>query len=426
MSLRLDRQILSKLNSLLRRRARFSFLICFGSVVFAFASAAIATQYEALPSPLKEISETNSAFRKGAHWDGADGAMTVRLSHGKVLWLFGDTWVRSRKNDRSSSRTMINNSVAIEERPVWKRCDHIYEGPGSFDRLNVGQSDWSYWYGNTPDKPESMFKSSEKGVYYWPGCGAVYGDKLFLILKKIRHMENPDPLFAFDWFGEDLLTVTNIDAPPTLWKYTAKALSAPTHEVQFGLGCTTDEKYFYSLCYLEESAKSAKKTILARILLSDLESSKNWQYFCGSDKPAKVAWHTDFRGAKNLFPDGGPEMSLFHHKGLGCFVSVYQAPLSNMVIARFSRKIEGPWSAPLALYDVPPISLKDGQKALVYAGKAHEHLSNGFQIGFTYCANPGGIKEHETNSTIYFPTAKTKKVSPQDVQKLMDAAESSK
>lgn len=374
-------------------------------------------------SPLSDVEKVNFAFRGAKHWKGSDGAMTVRIGDGKILWLFGDTWIKGLGD--GASRTMINNSVAIEERPVWTKGSRIYMGMrDTFDRLKILDATWTFWYRGTPDKPESMFKPKEEGTYYWPGCGATNSsDKLFLILKKIRPKKNADPLFAFDWFGEDLVVVSNRDVPPSGWTYKTIPISSERHEVQFGLGCMSDNEYLYSLCYLQETPNAQKKTILARILWADLESAKNWEYFCGSDNAKQTPWNADFHAAKNLFPDGGPEISLFHHNGLGCYVCVYQAPFSNQVIARFSRKVEGPYSAPLVLYDVPPIVLHGGKKALVYAGKAHEHLSTEAQIGFTYCANPGGIEDHKANPGIYFPKAMSKAVGPQDVQKLMDAAE---
>lgn len=406
-----------------------------GSLLVAGAAIANADT-EPVEAPLSEAANINLALRKAKHWKGSDGAITVNLGRGKTLWLFGDTWIRGLAEDAGagtgsshgsnrSPQTMINNSIAIEARPIRENGSHTFVGmKDTFDRLKVGDNTWTFWYRGTPDKPESMFKPKENGAYYWPGCGATNSsDKLFLIMKKIRPKENADPLFAFDWFGEDLVVVKNRDIPPSGWTYSAKSISSERHEVQFGLGCMSDDNYLYSLCYLQETPNAQKKTILARISWSDLEDAKNWEYSCGADASPKSSWQKDFRLAKNLFADGAPEMSLSYHPWFKCYICVYQAPLSKLVVARFARKIEGPWSAPMSLFDVPSIQRADGKAALIYAGKAHEHMFEKDRIGFTYCANPGGIKDHEENPQIYYPTAISKTVAMADVEKLLNAAE---
>ena len=412
----------------------FCWVIFASGLAFANADAA------PLEPQLDEAEKINFALRKAKHWKGSDGAMTVNIGHGKTLWLFGDTWIKGYGDSAEASagpagisrsgpgpRTMINNSIAIEEIPVWQKCSHIFVGMrDTFDRLKIGDSTWTFWYRGTPDKPESMFKPKEVGAYYWPGCGATNSsDKLFLIMKKVRPKENADPLFAFDWFGEDLVVVKNRDIPPSGWTYTSTTISSEQHEVQFGLGCTGDSDYFYSLCYLQRESNPEKKTILARILWSDLEAAKNWEYLYAADSSSSSQWRRGAMGAKNVFPDGAPEMSIFFHRGLQCYVTVYQPPLSRKVAARFARKIEGPWSASMNLYESPQIKRKDGKEALIYAGKAHEHMSAEHEIGFTYCANPGGAEDHERNPEIYFPTALSVPVAMADVQALLDAAEES-
>ncbi|SHI65284.1 hypothetical protein SAMN05444280_104116 [Tangfeifania diversioriginum] len=35
----------------------------------------------------------NSIFKKDKYWRGADGAATIELGQGKILWLFSDTFI---------------------------------------------------------------------------------------------------------------------------------------------------------------------------------------------------------------------------------------------------------------------------------------------------------------------------------------------
>jgi len=53
-------------------------------------------------------------FRRDPRWLGADAALSVPLSKGRSLWLFGDTFVAiSSANVRSESK-MVRNTVAIQ------------------------------------------------------------------------------------------------------------------------------------------------------------------------------------------------------------------------------------------------------------------------------------------------------------------------
>lgn len=416
--------------------ARRTWLATICLMVFVFSAwlvvdypiAKLPIAIAATPAKTRVINFTdlNEAFRGAKFWNGADGAMTVRLSPSRTLWLFGDTWVKTSSSS-GEPRKMINNSVAIESYMFDEKleCGLLdQQFSKSPDILHIGNLHWSYWFGE-PENPKSVFAPKEDGVWYWPGCGAVYGDKLYLILKKIRKKDDPNPLFQFDWFGEDLVIVNNPMEPPSQWFYTIHPLGNSSHEIQYGLACTTDDKFFYSACYLQETPAAPKKTILARISLGRLSNKHltNWEYCSQNSRSTEGAWNADSHKATDIVPDGGPEMSLFFEKGTNCYIAVYQPPFSPKVNLRAARKIEGPWSEPLTIFKVPQIRLGDGQpNALIYAGKAHEHLTVGSGIGFTYCANPGGLEAHEKNPEVYFPTARFQPITRQTLPNLLHAA----
>lgn len=58
----------------------------------------------------------DSIFKKDNYWRGADGAATVELSAGKILWLFSDTFIdQDGTGKRSNAKNMIRNSIAIQD-----------------------------------------------------------------------------------------------------------------------------------------------------------------------------------------------------------------------------------------------------------------------------------------------------------------------
>lgn len=368
-----------------------------------------------------EYRSINEALRSATYWAGADGAMTIELSPTKTLWLFGDTWITGGHKQGTPHRKMINNSLAIQN----FSCESNQSNTQSFDNVCIDSTCWSFWHKGKLNDPESVFKPNDANSYYWPGCGTVYDGKLYLLLKRIRRKDNPDPLFQFDWYADDLLIVSNHEEPPNKWVYTIHPLSDSKHDVEYALACTKDKEYLYSLCYLKTKSSETKKTILARIAWKNLaaQDCSRWQYWCASDGRPQGSWEADFHNAKNLIPDCGPEASLFFHKGLNCFLCVYQPPLSPEVKLRVSRKVEGPWSEPLEIYRVPPRRLKDGTTALTYAAKAHESLSTGNKIVFSYCENPGGLEQHAQNPGVYFPTVRNYTAATEKVRQLLEAAD---
>ena len=86
----------------------------------------------------------NTIFKKDRYWRGADGAATVELSAGRVLWLFSDTFIdQDGTGKRANSKTMIRNSIAIQDSHSLK-------------------SKLTYYFKGTKQKPDDFFKVSGK------------------------------------------------------------------------------------------------------------------------------------------------------------------------------------------------------------------------------------------------------------------------
>ena len=58
--------------------------------------------------------EADALFHRDPRWLGADGASSVDLGAGRVLWLFDDTFVATCASGDRSQATMVRNTVAIQ------------------------------------------------------------------------------------------------------------------------------------------------------------------------------------------------------------------------------------------------------------------------------------------------------------------------
>ena len=56
----------------------------------------------------------DAVFDRTSGWTGGDVAGTVDLGHGRVLWLFGDTWIgKVAEGAHIPGSDMVNNSVGL-------------------------------------------------------------------------------------------------------------------------------------------------------------------------------------------------------------------------------------------------------------------------------------------------------------------------
>jgi hypothetical protein len=59
-------------------------------------------------------SAADALFRTNRKWLGADGAYSIDLGDGRVLWLFGDTFISTSFLNTRRIAKMVRNSVGIQ------------------------------------------------------------------------------------------------------------------------------------------------------------------------------------------------------------------------------------------------------------------------------------------------------------------------
>lgn len=286
-------------------------------------------------------------FYSTTGWTGGDGAYSVDLGEGRILWLFGDTFTAPIVDGKRSSLAMIHNSFAITE----------------------GDQVTFYPHALHPDEP---------GSYYWPSAGALVGDKLYLFEKRIRDLPDGPPGLSFEWLGDDLLQIENWRDPPDQWRI---ARREPV-QVHAGIACLAwnSDLYAYGL---HDGA----------VVLARYQVTTGW----GTGYWGGCRWEEDPSRAAPLFRGAGAEMSVFPYRGQ--LLAVYtEGGLGTRIVGRTAPEPQGPWSEPFELYRVT-----DGEGLLVYAGKAHSALSTPETLVLSYCRNIGALEAHRDRPEVYFP-----------------------
>jgi hypothetical protein len=318
--------------------------------------------------------EADVLFHQDPHWLGADDAYSVDLSGGRVLWLFGDTFVATSDAGLRSQSVMVHNTVAIQT------------------GYDPSQARIAFCWESTDAGPGAYFGGDDGGEWYWPGHGVMVGGQLVVFLSRIASSSGGLGFQAAGW------TAVRIDDPqdePTLWRPTYLATPTETLGVTFGetvvdwdgglwVFGAEDQSYAVHVIRWPDSAVAA----------GDLSSPEWWTpsgwvpYASLSASPAP------------LFSDGATELRVQPDPHSAGWIEVQTAGFGAATLdVRTSPSLTGPWGSLSAVY-MPPEATRSG--ILIYAGKSHPELL-GASVVATYATNDSAFATLVADQTLYFP-----------------------
>jgi hypothetical protein len=320
--------------------------------------------------------EADRLFHSDPLWLGGDGAFSIDLGKGRVLWLFGDSFIASKPGDKRIACRMVRNSLAIEQ---------------GYDPSKA--SIQFFWHKQNGDA--RSFFPERKDKWLWPMHGLRLGTQLLLFYGVIGPEHSPGSL-GFRGEGMTAFLVNNAGDPPDKWQY--RELNVPENNWKITLGISALELGGY--VYLFGCDEPKHDVYLARTSTSlasvgDLSKIEWWsgakrEWIAQSEKPLKPA---------PLFGDGSTEFSVHWDPAKQRYVEVQSHGFGASDISmRWSKEITGPWS-PLQEIYMPPES--SDREPFVYAGKAHPELL-GADLIATYATN-GSDKRLAEDMSIYFP-----------------------
>lgn len=319
---------------------------------------------------VKEVD--NSFFKKDNYWRGADGAATVELSTGKILWLFSDTFIdQDGTGKRANAKTMIRNSIAIQ------------------DSISL-KSELTYYYKGTNQKPDDFFKVSGEN-WFWTGHGILVKDKLVVFLIEETSTNTG---IGFDAIGWYVAIIDNPKDSPTKWIINYFKGSETFGVIVGSSAVLQDENYVYAFGVKEPATH---ETYLLRLKKGELINGK----LSNIEWRINNKWTTDVQKepkSSSLFI-GQTEFSVHYDPKFKKFVQIQTYGIGKASIGyRLADQLYGPWSEPVLFYTP---SLKE-DKEFVYTANAHpEYKSDGLIV--TYNINNGDIDRLINNESIYFP-----------------------
>ncbi len=305
----------------------------------------------------RRVPAADALFQSDPRWLGGDAALSVPLGDGRILWLFGDSFLGDGSARTRDGAVMVRNSIAVQHgldasRATvtfhWKRDD---KGPSSF----------------FPDQGET---------WYWPGHGiALDADRVVVFLTKVGYA--PGTALGFEVLGHALAVLGNTASPAGDWS--VRVFNGPLGgRFVPAAALMRDGGYLVGLAVAHDGGHDAA---LVRYTVKDLArgDATKAEWWNGS------SWGADAAKAVVVIPDAGAEGSLHRDKRSGLYVHTATLGFGNTQIAvRTALQLTGPWSTPQAVFR-PEESAQPN--AFVYAAKAHPSLSADQTLLVTYVAN---------------------------------------
>lgn len=349
----------------------------------ALAALALVLAGCSSPAPQPQVAqqwpEADALFRQDPRWLGGDAAFSVPLNDGRILWLFGDTFVSTGALNVRGKSKMVRNTVGVQR--------------GS-DPARASMA--MHWRG-TAEAPASFFPEDGE-VWHWPGHGLRLGAALVLFFQRVR-ATGTGGAFGFEAVGWSVGIVDDASGEPPSWTVRLVPATAAPPGIAVGSAVNLVDGYVVALGHREpgDHAGFLTRWTPADLLAGKLEAAEWWLAGRGWVKQAELAGASPSVALANA----GPESSLHLDAARGRWVHVRSEGFgATTIVVSEAAAIEGPWSEPKVAFR-PPES--DRADTLVYAAKAHPELDAQGALAVTYATNTTDFGALLRDTTIYYP-----------------------
>ncbi|MCJ7531948.1 MAG: DUF4185 domain-containing protein [Anaerolineales bacterium] len=330
--------------------------------------------------------EAERLFHQDPRWLGGDGALSIRLSDSRILWLFGDTFVATSNARMRSESKLVRNTVAIQT--------------GKDPRI----ASVSFMWRQEPDGSPASFFPERGERFYWPGHG-IRLDKGPLVIFLYTIVATPGKGLGFVPIGYALAVIENPDQPLQAWKPRIKDAKADTFDAVPATAVLQANGYVVALAIRQQGthAGALVRYPVASLARGDVTTAEWWAGDARGWVPASMLGKG---GPAMVLDDAGSECSIHWDLRTRTFIHVASYGFGATAIGlRTARALTGPWSAPVIVYR-PPES--GGPQPFVYAAKAHPELvgPEPADLVVTYATNSfefADLLTKEGERTLYWP-----------------------
>jgi hypothetical protein len=330
--------------------------------------------------------EADALFRQDPGWLGGDAAISVPLASERVLWLFGDSFVRSLPTDGTppegrEDTEMVRNSVAIQS------------------GLDPSRASMTFFTGHDSDGAPRSFFPEEGELWHWPQQGIVLDGELTIFLYALSAKAAPEDgsggsanALGFRYQHWLAVRVENPEMDPPAWRM--RHLPVPDTGTIAMLGAALFEQddyvYAYGVSAVGDHALYLVRWSRSEFVRGDLTRPELWSEPGGQfarGPPAIVAegGQTEF----SVLPRPKGRYLLLQTRGFG----------AAHIEMRVAERPGGPFEHPVALYRPPEA---ERHQVLVYSVRAHPE-QQGADLVLTYATNTLDAATLFGDLSLYFP-----------------------
>lgn len=267
---------------------------------------------------------------------GRDGGPSA-LAFGRSVWTFGDTVLNQPAADGSNWHT---NSYQLAEPENWKTqlidAEDSIGAPRYFVELSASEKQWDDLHA----AEECALAPCASRWALWPSQPLWdETNERAWVLYGIYNDHGPSGIGVASWNGLDEPVVRHrFHEGDDGW------LLFPAPEPEWANAPVVHDGWLYAFAC--GGAELAWPCRLARVPIDAVTQRAAWRFFDGA------GWAEEMTTAATLF-EGAPIMSVELAPALGGWLLVYSRPFDHEVFARTALELTGPWSDPIALFDVP-------------------------------------------------------------------------
>jgi len=293
-------------------------------------------------------------------WTGSDATYSIGLPDGRILWMFGDTFLGRVRADRTRAGSpFLRNSLIVQEGDEMRT---LYQ-------IDDAGNPTAYF---VPDNPEH---------WYWPLDGTIHNGEIQIMLGRLSQTGSPG-MWSFQYVGFDLATISLDD-----FSLSSITPVLGSGEISYGSSIMEDDTHMY--IYGISTSGLGKRLHVARVPQGDLQG--DWEYYGGlswQNTPSKFAIHATISDQFSVFKEGGKY-----------YLMTQQSFFSDKILLYQSDTPIGPWTNKKILYCTPETE----GNVFTYNAFVHPELSENGELRISYNINSFNFQDLFDNADLYRP-----------------------
>lgn len=301
--------------------------------------------------------------RYGGGWTGGDVGYSHLLPDGRVMWLWGDSFLDTvYPNRRRPVVPFIHNSITITD------------DAGNF----------TTFHGGSEKNPKAFFPSKDPKIY-WTNSAFLSKDKKYAyILMANIFNTNEGGIFGFKFRGSSV----GLIELSTMTKIGVKDFSMDSI---IDWTATTLEEENYVYIYGAESTKYTKFAHVCRTSVNN--PMKKIEYFDGTN------WTTDAKKSSRLLKGVSEQFSVFNYQNKYYLLTQEGFIFSPDIYLYDAASPVGPFTNKRKVYTTP----QTGGNIITYNAVAHPQYIKDGQLLISYSVNSTDGRDLYKNADNYRP-----------------------